>query len=416
MDISVLVYIFLIIAFAKTLGELVTRVNQPAIVGELLAGIILGPFVFGAFIDELQSMYKDEFIKNLADLGILLLLLYFGLEFSFKRILKSFRIGIVIAIGGMLVPAILGIFLGLAYDFQQNALLFIAIAVSVTALPVTIKILKDMEVIQTETSSRIISAAMITDVSLLIAMAVAIATPTDHQWSDRALILFMGFALFFFLVFLTSHYVIPQLYRVLIWMRTGEAAFVIAIGIAMGFAILASLVGLPDFIGAFIAGMMLRESGSGLKAWAHVEDILSGITQGFLAPIFFVLIGFTVNFNALFFTSSSIVLFFILIILITVPGKLLGGVIFARIAHLKKNEAYAIGSIMIGKGEMELVFANIAFESGLIGEDIFSALILMAFISTIIAPILFRHYFNKAVVANEIVRVSVKEENMLTPD
>jgi len=86
MDISVLVFILLIIGFAKALGELVSRISQPAIVGELLAGIILGPFVLGSFVSELHMMYADEFIRNLADLGILLLLLYVGLEFSFERI------------------------------------------------------------------------------------------------------------------------------------------------------------------------------------------------------------------------------------------------------------------------------------------------------------------------------------------
>lgn len=416
MDISVMVFILLIIGFAKALGELVSRISQPAIVGELLAGIILGPFVLGSFVSELHMMYADEFIRNLADLGILLLLLYVGLEFSFERMLVSFRSGLIIALGGMILPMALGVMLGATFGMNEQTMLFLAIAISVTALPVTIRILKDLEVLETETSSRIISAAMITDISLLFAMAIVVAAPVDGRGSEKAFVLCAGFIMFFILVFLVSHYVIPQLYKLLIRLRTGEAAFAIAIGFAMAFAIFASFVGLPDFVGAFIAGMMLRETGSKLKVWAHVEDILSGITLGFLAPIFFVLIGFSVDFGTLFLTTPNAIILFTLILLIATLGKVLGSLIFARLAGIKKNESYAIGFMMMGKGVMELVFAKIALESELISTDIFSALVLMAFISTSLAPILFKHYFNKAVLSNEIVKAPKIEEPVFDID
>ena len=118
MDIAVLIYILLIVAAAKILGEVVTRFNQPQIVGELLAGIVLGPFAIGFFIPQLQSMYSDDIVKGLADLGILFLMLIVGLEFNPRSLLKSSTSSLMIAVGGMMLPMLTGVaaalFLGLS--------------------------------------------------------------------------------------------------------------------------------------------------------------------------------------------------------------------------------------------------------------------------------------------------------------
>jgi Kef-type K+ transport system membrane component KefB len=181
-------------------------------------------------------------------------------------------------------------------------------------------------------------------------------------------------------------------------MRTGEASFAVAIGFAIAFAVLAERLGLPAVIGAFIAGLLLRQTGKGLKAWNRVEGILSGVTMGFLAPIFFVLIGFTVDFEEV----SYALPLFVAVLLIAVVGKIVGSYIPARAYGVKRNEALAISTMMMGKGAMELVFARIALEQGIIGDDVFSVLVLMAFISTILAPMLFKMFYNRAVENKEI--------------
>lgn len=147
MDISVLVYVLLIIAFAKALGEVVSRINQPSIVGELLAGIILGPFLLGKIFSELNLMYTNEFVQGLADLGILLLMLYIGLEFSPKRLVSATLSSTVMAVTGILLPMALGFATGYLFNLRGASLVFLSLAVGVTALPVTIRILKDMEVV-----------------------------------------------------------------------------------------------------------------------------------------------------------------------------------------------------------------------------------------------------------------------------
>ena len=176
MELSILVYVLLMIAFAKALGEAGSRVNQPPIVGELLAGIILGPFLLGAAFPSLQGMYAEDsdaaaFISDLADLGMLFLMLYVGLEFSTKLIRRSSWVGAMIALGGLALPLVLGLIVGVLFDLGGLTLYFVAVAMSVTALPVTIRVLKDLEVLQTDTGATIISAALITDVLLLFSLS-----------------------------------------------------------------------------------------------------------------------------------------------------------------------------------------------------------------------------------------------------
>ena len=242
------------------------------------------------------------------------------------------------------------------------------------------------------------SVGPITDAALMLGLSLILGSNTGPLSLSDVMILTSGFIMFFVLALLIGKYIVPYVYRMLKWMRTGEASFAVAIGFAIAFAVLAERLGLPAVIGAFIAGLLLRQTGKGLKAWNRVEGILSGVTMGFLAPIFFVLIGFTVKFDQV----SLALPLFVIVLLIAVVGKIVGSYIPARAFGVKRNEAMAIGSMMMGKGAMELVFARIALEGGIIGEDVFSVLVLMAFISTMLAPIMFKVFYNKAVENREI--------------
>ena len=399
MDLIILVYVLLIIAFAKAFGEVATRFGQPAIVGELLAGIALGPALLGAVFDGLEPMYESQFITDLGELGMLFFMLYVGLELSPKNISKASWPAGIIAVVGLIIPAVLGVVVGIVFGLSGLTLIFAALAMSVTALPVTIRILKDMEVLQARTSSVIINAALVTDVILLVLLGVILGTDNQDDGAETALYMTVSIVLFFVLAFLIGRYIVPHLYQVLRWMRTGEAAFAIAIGLAITLAVAAEWAGLPGVIGAFVAGMLLREAGTGLRVWARVEEILSGVTLGFLAPIFFVFIGFSVNFSSV----ANNLAFFGAILAVAIAGKMVGTYIPSRIGGLRHNESVAVGAMMMGKGAMELVFAQIALDQGLIDETLFSLLVLMAFASTFLAPILFKRFYNKAVLKGEIL-------------
>jgi Kef-type K+ transport system membrane component KefB len=237
-----------------------------------------------------------------------------------------------------------------------------------------------------------------TDLALLFAMGVILGNGDQRSGYEGAAFVAVGFAVFFVLTYLVARYVVPRLYSLLAKMQTGEAAFAVAVILAISFAVLAERMGLPSFIGAFVAGMLLRETGKGLRTWARVEGILSGVTLGFLAPIFFVLIGFSVDFG----DAWNAVGLLAALTAVALLAKMLGSYVPVRLSGFGKNESAAIGAMMMGKGAMELVFAQLAFENGIIERELFSVLVLMAFISTLLAPIGFRHYYNKAVMSGEI--------------
>jgi len=399
MDLSLLVYVLLIIAFAKGMAEVVSRANQPPIVGEMLAGIILGPFILGAIFSGLGPMYdSDGFVQTLGDLGMLFLMLYVGLEFSPGLLKASSYAGAVIAACGILVPLSLGLLVSWALGFTGHTLVFVAVVMSVTALPVTVRVLKDMEVLNTRTGAVIVNAAVLTDISLLFALGVILGASSRSETFGTISYLAVSFVLFFVLAVVVGRYVVPHIYRLLRRMRTGEAAFAVAVGIAIAFAVFAEWAGMPGVVGAFVAGLLLRETGTRLRVWARVEDILSGVTIGFLAPVFFVVIGFSVDFQAV----LDHLPVFVVIVLAAVCGKLFGSSVSARIMGYGRNESVAIGSMMMGKGAVELVFARIALEAGLIEPYLFSILVLDAFLSTVLAPVLFRKFFNMSVRAGEI--------------
>lgn len=402
MELSILVYVLLLIAFAKALGEAVSRVNQPEIVGELLAGIVLGPFILGEVFSDLNGMYSDEFIAQLADLGILFLMLYVGMEFTPRSLVASSWKGGSIALVGIAIPATIGFYVFAWYGYSGPTLVFGALSMAVTALPVTVRILKDLGVVKTSTSTVIVSAAIITDLVLLFSMGILLGGAEGGMQADELAYLAGGFVGFFVLAFLIGRYLVPHVYKLLKWMRTGEAAFAVAIGLALAFAVVAQRMGLPNFVGAFIAGMLLRETGTGLKVWTRVEDILSGVTIGLLAPVFFVLIGFTVDFSAVW----DLFPLFVAVTAVAIVGKSVGSYIPARMFGMGRSESWAIGSMMMGKGAMELVFAKLALEMGIIDGPLFSVLVLMAFVSTLLAPPLFKWFYNKAVERGEVEAAS----------
>lgn len=403
MELVTLVYVLVIVAFAKALGEVVTRFAQPTIVGELLAGIVLGPFMLGAVFTGLADMYSigsepGKFISDLADLGMLFLMLHAGMQFSMRALKVSSWQGISISVLGILLPFAFGYLAGVSFGYSGATLLFLALASAVTALPVTVRVLVDLEVLRTRTGGTIVNAAIVTDVSLILVLGLLLSRSEGQLDPFDVLVLIGGFVLFFVLAIAIGRYVVPYVYAGLKRMRTGEAAFAVAIAFAIAFAVLAERLGLSGVIGAFIAGVLLRQTGTGLKAWAHVKDILSGVTLGFLAPIFFVLVGFSVDFGSV---ATSLGLL-VCITLVAVVGKIVGSYLPARMWGMSHNESMAIGSMMMGKGAMELVFAKIALEQGIIGEDLFSLLVLMAFVSTALAPVMFKLFFNRAAARGEI--------------
>ena len=394
---ELLIIILVVMIVARFAGELMERVGQLAILGELLAGIVLGVIIaYGPFL-QFSRLVEGEVFKAISSLGMFFLMLMTGMETDVKELIRASKTGVMVALGGAVLPLGLGFVLGLVvlpesdYKFIQSSLL--GVALSITAIPVLSRVLIDLKQLHTKLGHTIMNAAVVDDIlgffllSVLITMMVEGGTPSAGEF----ILVIVKLAGFFVLALAVGQFLMPHLGRRLHQLKSKEIEFSIALVIALAFGVAAEYSGMHFIIGALVAGMFLREGTFGAKVVADLESKISGVTLGFLAPIFFVSIGLHVDLSAL----GSAPLFVLALLAAAIVGKLLGCGLPARLVGFSMKESLAIGVGMNGRGAVEIIVASVALEAGLFAQPvptpplvtaIFSSIVIMAIVTTLIAP------------------------------
>ncbi|MHC4268075.1 MAG: cation:proton antiporter [Planctomycetota bacterium] len=382
-----IVNLILILTVAWFLGRVFARFGLPVVLGELLAGIILGPPLLG-IID------ASEPIELLAEFGIFFLMFYAGLEMDPKEAVEHIWPSISVAIGGFVLPFLLGYFTCIMFGGTTFQSLFIGMGISVTAIAVQARILHDMHIHNTSIGHIIIGAAIVNDILALISLSILLelAESGTIQIFQVAFIVFKVAAFFVFTI-LIGQFVIPRFIRKLDD-REGKA-FTFALVCALAMAYFAELAGLHLIIGAFLAGQFVRKEIMDIRIYQKISDRFFGISYGFMAPIFFVSLSFHLHIQ----WEWSIIFFIITITFIAIVGKILGCGLGAYLYGQSFWESTIIGSGMNGRGAVEMVIAAVVIKSSdkllssqtitepLLTQDQFSALICMAFITTMFAPL-----------------------------
>ncbi|MGH7232741.1 MAG: cation:proton antiporter, partial [Nitrospiraceae bacterium] len=359
--------ILLLLIFSRIGGEIAERYGQPAMIGEIIAGVILGPSLFG-----LVETTRE--IKAIADLGVLLLVFHVGMEMNLKDLARAFRgKGAWVGVMGFFVPLVMGILVGLLFGFEITRVIFLGLCIAITALPVSVRILMDLGKLQTEIGQRIISAAVINDVTSLLILGIILDVQGGMgTWEESLLavawtmikaILFMaGVVIASRLIFYSTGR-IPVSRKLLGWLlarlKAKEPLFAVILLFVVAFAGLSEAVGLHFVIGAFFGSMLLSHEFLGRANFEEVRKIASSVTNGFLGPVFFAMIGLEFDVSAL--TDWKLV---IAVLAVSFAGKILGGYWGGQIAGLGKVESWTLGIGLNGRGIMELVIANIALSNG----------------------------------------------------
>ena len=397
--------LFLLLA-AKVLGEIAERFRQPSLIGEVLAGIILGPSVFN-----IVNVSSD--LKAIAELGVFMLIVTAGLEIRVTEIRDSVRgKNILIAICGFIIPMISGFFLGQAFNFNTSQSVFLGLSIAITALPVSVRILMDIGKLNTAVGQRIISAAILNDIVTLMILGIVLdfndATKSlrDIAFSSFFSILRMGFFVLilyiayklFRMVNREVKVVSPKLDKFIHYLRGKESLFALVILFVLFFSGFAEVLGIHFVVGAFFGAILIPRDLFIEGDFDKVKQTTSQMTMGFLAPIFFAYLG--VSFNIL---SLNNIVLMAGIILVAVFSKITGGYAGGLMAGLDHRRSITIGLGLNARGMMELVIANIALEKGFISVSLFSILVLMAMITTLITPFMLKKAFNM------IERVEEKE-------
>lgn len=396
--------LFLVFVFARLLGEGAERVGQPAAVGELLAGLLIGlalVFLTSAgrvAADVAAFVYVDsDLIHDVAEAGIFFLLLSAGIDMKPAQIASHSTTSFLVAAGGALVPLVSGAWLAWVFlpDTEMRIVqaAFVGVALAITAIPTTVRVLAEMGLLSTRLGQTMVAAAIFDDVIGLVLLAMITALlATGHVPSVFEVVMMLAKAIAFFVVTgLLGAHVYPRISRKLHVLQIASAEFAILMAVALGYALLAEALGMHWIVGVFMAGLFFEPDRVGPRAYTQMKILMGGITAGFLGPVFFASIGLAVDLTAV----VQAPVFLAALIAIAIAGKLVGAGVPARLTGFSTRESAAIGMGMSSRGAVELVVISIAVEHGLflvgatdrVVAAMPSALVLMAIATTLITPI-----------------------------
>ncbi|MCZ6528295.1 MAG: cation:proton antiporter [Candidatus Dadabacteria bacterium] len=394
----------LILIFSKVFGELAERIKQPSVLGELVAGIILGGSVL-AVVPSVVGMAGYDTFHLLAEVGVAILLFEIGLETDLKDLIKVGFTSMLVAIVGVIVPFALGfasilVFekYGMLGNVDPNFTILIAITtgatLTATSVGITARVLSDMNRLQSGEAKIILGAAVIDDILGLIILGVVSGLIESSESgigvsvsAASVGIIFLKAFGFLFAAIIIGNLISKRLFNLVEKMRVRGVLLLSALSFAFIFAYLASLVGLAPIVGAFAAGLVLANT----NQFKSIEERLKPVSD-FFTPIFFIMVGAAVDvsvFNPFVKENIPILLIALILFIVAVVGKLVSG--FAVLQKGIKKSVVAVG--MIPRGEVGLIFAQMGLTYGIFTSELFSAVTVMVMLTTFIAPPLLKIMF-----------------------
>ncbi|MBC8515629.1 MAG: cation:proton antiporter [Nitrosopumilus sp.] len=391
---QVFIAIVILLAGAKLLGELFRRIKQPALGGEILAGIILGPTIFGI----IQISDGLELISTIA---IFFVMLFIGLEMNLSEIRKAGKSAFIISITSLIIPFFAGYQLSIFFGLEFIESLFIGLLLSVTSVPVSAMILLELGVLKTKIGTTVMSVAVIDDIISIIILAVILQLHVSEGISFdyeelgisilQMIAYLIGIALVVFVVYRRNYWFPQKFTQFFVTAKTREAKFGIFIIVAIALSLVADLAGLHFIIGAFFAGLIFSDKILGKKETDKTYSIMSGITFGFFAPLFFAIIGIKFSGQSL---ENSVPLL-VLLIIFGIVGKMFGGYIGTKLSKLPNIQGLAIASLLNGRGTVGLTITAVAYALEIIDVVLFSVCVAICIITTIITPIIAKPLLQK---------------------
>ena len=385
----------LILLCTKVLGLFSQRFRMPQVVGSLVAGLLLGPAVFGI-------IQETDFLKTTASLGVIVLMFTSGMETDINELKHSGKASFIIALAGVLIPLAGGFLVGVYFNDPQLLVnntagpegslmlqnIFLGIILTATSVSITVETLREMGKLRGPVGSAILGAAIIDDVLGIIALTIvtSFADPSVNVvWVLVKIVLFFVFAIGAGLAF-------ARFYRW--WTCKTEENRTQHVIVAFVFCLLLSFIaeavfGVTDITGAFVAGLMLSNSTS-KKRTAYLTTNFESISFLYLSPVFFASIGLQVELDHM---NAHILLFAVVLTIVAVLSKMIGCGLGARLCQYSNRESLQIGVGMISRGEVALIVATKGADLSLINTELFGPVIVVVVVTTIITPILLKLVF-----------------------
>lgn len=367
----VLLTLFIMLAAAKFMAELFERLRQPAVAGEIMAGILIGPSL-------LNLAVPSEITTILAEIGVIFLLFNVGLETKPAAIFKVGKSAAIVAVLGVVLPFVSGWLLMKAWGSNTVESLFVGTALVATSVGITARVLSAMGLLDAPTARIILGAAVIDDILGLLVLGVvssmAAGTVIYLEILTTAA-LAIGFTVF---VAVVAAPVVTRVAPRADRLRSGHGMFILGLILCLGLSVAAAFIGVAAIIGSFLAGMALAEAS---EDHPNMHRQINGVTE-FLVPFFLVNIGMQLTLDV--FRSPSVVVLCVLVTLVAVATKLFGCGLGAMNLGIKR--AAQVGMGMVPRGEVGIIVAQIGLSLAVIGPELYGVVLFMAVATTLIAP------------------------------
>ncbi len=378
---QLLLLLFVIFVTAKMLGEIFERLHLPAVPGEILAGVALGPYALG-------WIPPSDTLRSVAQIGAIFVLFSAGLETSPRDLIRVSRKALLVSVAGVVVPFVLGFaYMKLRGDTTVEAV-FIAAAMVATSIGITARALADMNVLSTRTARIILGAAVFDDVlgMLVLAVVAGAASGTGVQWWHLGVLIAEAVTFALFMMFVAPR-LVHQLHPRLEQLSTQNASLVVALAICLLLSWLAAKIGMAAIVGAFFAGLMFADYA---PRWNLVPRV-GGITA-FLAPFFFFDIGSRLNARLL---TGNLLTMAIVISVLAIVSKVIG----CGLPLLREGwpMVFRVGVGMMPRGEVALIVALVGLQSRILSESAYGIVVLMTVVTTVLAPPLLRYSFRNEI-------------------
>ncbi len=390
--IETIIVVGILLFAAKLMAELFLRLRLPIVLGELLAGMIIGPFALGAFLvyeGNLLVQINDN-IKVLGEIGAIVILFMAGLEMTPKEFLKGGKASFTVAIAGVVLPFTAGLIVFQMFGFNALESMMIATALTATSIAISIQVLSEFGKIKSAEARLIIGAAVIDDILAIAILSVVTSLSVGGELSDIDIMDVVFTILqvlgFFVIMLVAAVLIIPRVVTPRLWKARGSIEG-IATASFFGAAALAGLIGLSPIVGAFAVGMALSTS----RVFEKIEGFIRRIGLIF-APLFFSIIGAQVDFRGI---DLEILMLSAIIIVIAVLTKYLGCGLPAWFFLKDKTKGMRVGIGMISRGEVGLIVAGVGLSAGVLSSSVYSTIVIMVAATTIITPIWLKMDYRK---------------------
>jgi Kef-type K+ transport system membrane component KefB len=383
--------LILIITFAKLGGYLATRIRQPAVFGELIAGVILGPSLINITgLPFITDAHLPETISQLGEIGVLLLMFLAGLELHLKDLTHSSRVAALSGTIGVLIPVGMGLAFGELIGMDFNHAIFLGLTLGATSVSISAQVLIELNKLRTRVGLGLLGSAVFDDILTLLLLSTFLAFLTGNSGVQDVVIVVLKMVAFLGVSVGFGLWLLPWISRKVSRLPISQGITALGLIVMFVFALAAELLGgMAAITGTFIAGLMFART----PDIQTLETNLHAIAYSFFVPVFFVSIGLSVNLRQVDISSLWLIL---AVSAIAILGKVIGAGGGALLARYPLLESLQIGIGMISRGEVGLIIAKIGLDNGLLNQDIFATIVIMILITTLVTPPLLRAAFARS--------------------